>query len=265
MQTPTTVDKDNKIAPRRLYHYDVNTGETRLLLRSEVSDEELDRVRPVSAIGVNIADTPDFTLSLMHAQGAVVFTLWQHWIPMESCGVAWTAAGAQEIWPQMVVLYEHFIGKPLPAARKPAKLPWLGVMIWPSIIELETWEAGVLLDKLQKQLAWVYLEAGDSPIPSPPITKLLTASGQSIPVAPKNGAIFSLEELESMVQGHIEVALFDARQGAVLVVNKHAKLQHLPLNKLATEVCRQSSPPGSPPRSVPIHGDMVLCHIRQLR
>ena len=265
MQPNTPTDQDNNIAPQRLQHFNVNTGEKRLLLRSEVSDEELDRLRPLSVIGGPIAGTPDLMLSLMRVQGAVLFTLWQGCIPMETCGVAWTAAGAEAIWPRMVELHRHLFGEPLPADRKPAKLPWLGAMIWPSILELETWEAGPLLDKLQKELAWVYLETGDSPIQSPPGAKLLTASGQSIPVAPKNGAVFSVAELESMVKGSIEIALPDNPRGAVLVVNKDAKLRNLPLNKLATEMRRQSSPPGGPPNSNPMLGDVVLCHISQLR
>jgi len=168
MQPNTPTEQDNKTDPQRLQHFNVNTGEKRLLLRSEVSDEELDRLRPLSVIGGPIAGTPDLMLSLMRVQGAVLFTLWQGCIPMETCGVAWTAAGAEAIWPRMVELHHHLFGETLPADRKPAKLPWLGAMIWPSILELETWEAGPLLDKLQKELAWVYLEAGDSPIQSPP-------------------------------------------------------------------------------------------------
>lgn len=51
-------------------------------------------------------------------------------------------------------------------------------------------------------------------------------------VSPKNGKYFSLEELNSFVDGYIEIV--DLMDGRLMVVNEEGKLIGLPLNLLAT-------------------------------
>lgn len=54
----------------------------------------------------------------------------------------------------------------------------------------------------------------------------------TIDVEPKNGADFSLEELQEFVGGYIEIIdLFD---GTLMVINEEGKLKDLPFNIPAT-------------------------------
>ena len=65
--------------------------------------------------------------------------------------------------------------------------------------------------------------------------KLLKTDGTTIEVRPANGTDYTLDELQKLVGGYIEV--IPAREkGYILVINEEGKLENLPYNGRATEL-----------------------------
>ncbi len=81
---------------------------------------------------------------------------------------------------------------------------------------------------------------------------LIKADGLIAIVKPKEKT-YSLKTLQEAVGGYVE--LIDLDNGYTMVVNESGRLQHLPVNVMATEVYRTSK--GS--MSVPIVGDVLHC------
>lgn len=63
-------------------------------------------------------------------------------------------------------------------------------------------------------------------------------TGEIIPVYPKNGTDFTLEELQSFVKGSIE--LVSLKDGLFMIVNEEGKLFDLEENEQATDLFRLS-------------------------
>ena len=61
--------------------------------------------------------------------------------------------------------------------------------------------------------------------------KLIKADGTEINKVPANGKHFTLEELQSFVEGWIEVVWFKTK---LMIINEEGKLKQLPLNEKAT-------------------------------
>lgn len=55
-------------------------------------------------------------------------------------------------------------------------------------------------------------------------------------IEPKNGKVFSLEELNAVVNGYIEIVRIS--NGKLMVVNEEGKCLQLPYNEKATEILR---------------------------
>lgn len=67
--------------------------------------------------------------------------------------------------------------------------------------------------------------------------KIYKADGSIIDVKPNNGTDFSLEELQEIVGGYIEiVGLMD---NEIMVINEEGKLIDLPLNETATHMYQE--------------------------
>ena len=98
----------------------------------------------------------------------------------------------------------------------------------------------------------------DGITPSKTMTaKWIKTNGRIMNVYPNNGKDFSLEEMQHMVGGHIEVVYPPSAQGAVLVVNEEGKLDGLPINQLASAAYAN-------PDDV-IVGDVLLCRKDQIK
>ena len=84
--------------------------------------------------------------------------------------------------------------------------------------------------------------------------QIIYADGRVTTFKPKNGTDFSLEELQNVVGGYIEI--LDLHNGQIMVVNEEGKLKGLPVNTIATEAycMRFQSYFGL------IVGDVVLCN-----
>ena len=89
--------------------------------------------------------------------------------------------------------------------------------------------------------------------------QIIYADGRVTPFKPKNGTDFSLEELQNVVGGYIEI--LDLRNGQIIVVNEEGKLKGLPVNQIATEAyCMRFQPYGDI-----IVGDVVLCNKKMVK
>lgn len=80
------------------------------------------------------------------------------------------------------------------------------------------------------------------------------ASGKSIDVQPKNGKVFSLEELQGYVEGLIELVNL---RTCWLVVNEEGMIKGLPFNMAATMAYRSIGGDF-------IFGDALLCTFDQI-
>lgn len=91
------------------------------------------------------------------------------------------------------------------------------------------------------------------------MAKLYKTTGEIVEVEPENGSDFSLEELQSFVDGYIEVAFLDKER--VIVINEEGKIKNLPYNENATaeynKVMRC--------RADYIAGDALICKHNQIK
>lgn len=69
------------------------------------------------------------------------------------------------------------------------------------------------------------------------MAKIITTDGLEIEVSPKNGTDFSLEEMQKVVGGYIEMYHIS---DMLMVINEEGKLYGLPYNEKATKLFRES-------------------------
>ena len=72
------------------------------------------------------------------------------------------------------------------------------------------------------------------------MAKVIFTNGVEQEVSPKNGTDFSLEEMQGIVGGYIEIMPLD-KTGEIMVLNEEGKLMRLPLNEKATDYFLQNS------------------------
>lgn len=63
--------------------------------------------------------------------------------------------------------------------------------------------------------------------------RIIKTNGEVIPTSPKNGSDYSLEEMQEIVGGYIEI-IASADGSEVMVLNEEGKLNELPYNPEAT-------------------------------
>ncbi len=83
-------------------------------------------------------------------------------------------------------------------------------------------------------------------------TKIYRASGSIENASPKDGQQFSLEELQKIVDGYIELVRLS--DGRVMVCNEDGKSRNLPMNQNATTVMRSDRP-----TTDYLVGDVLVC------
>lgn len=91
------------------------------------------------------------------------------------------------------------------------------------------------------------------------MAKLYKTNGEIVEVEPKNGSDFSLEELQSFVDGYIEIAVLD--KGRIMVFNEEGRIKNLPYNKNATAKYKKAI--GC--RADYIAGDALICKHNQIK
>lgn len=72
------------------------------------------------------------------------------------------------------------------------------------------------------------------------MAKLITISGATIDVSPKDGKRFSLEELQGFVGGYIDFVNFPS--GQVACINDNGKLEGLPINEVGSSIFKKEFP-----------------------
>ena len=86
-------------------------------------------------------------------------------------------------------------------------------------------------------------------------TSIITPNNEILKSAPKQN-IYSLEELQEIVGGYIEIVFLPNK--FCLVVNEEGKLNNLPINSIATEIMQQHG------INDIIVGNALYCNINQL-
>ena len=83
--------------------------------------------------------------------------------------------------------------------------------------------------------------------------KIYKTDGSVTDVQQAKGKYFSLEELQKIVGGYIEI-IYLGQTGLVMVMNEEGKLDGLPINELASEIAQ-----GYIQRYDKIVGDVLVC------
>ena len=91
------------------------------------------------------------------------------------------------------------------------------------------------------------------------MAKIIKTDGTEIEVSPKNGTDFSLEEMQKVVCGFMEVYYIN-NYNDILIINEEGKLYNLPYNKTATELFRKAYRTDDY-----IVGDVLVCSKEQVK
>jgi hypothetical protein len=91
------------------------------------------------------------------------------------------------------------------------------------------------------------------------MAQIIKTTGEVIEVAPKNGTDFSLEELQTIVGGWIEIV--NLRDGRLLCLDEEGKLKGKERNFKATEIYRK----GRGTTKDFIVGDVLICDNDQIK
>jgi hypothetical protein len=93
-------------------------------------------------------------------------------------------------------------------------------------------------------------------------TTWIKSTGECVDVKPKNGKVFTLNELKKFVNGWIEIVpLYDgSKHNGYMVVNEEGKLYNLPQNEVATAMFVLFANRG---RDV-IVGDVLVCNVDEI-
>ena len=84
----------------------------------------------------------------------------------------------------------------------------------------------------------------------------IKSNGTIVPVKPKDGKYFSLEEMYQYTNGG-PIQMVATKDGRIMILNEEGKLTGLPLNKKATELYKYGS-------HDPIVGDVLVCDEKYL-
>jgi hypothetical protein len=143
-------------------HYTLNTGHAVASPRSGVSRGAIEALQPLAEHGGLIPGFSPFRVTVTHGTGSAVFTIWRGEEPIVTCGLAWTAEGGAEAWPAIEKLYLDLsdtrpeLVAPGKAAEKPESLPWLAVVLLPSLLNQSRDDVGWLGD-FERCMAWTIL------------------------------------------------------------------------------------------------------------
>lgn len=91
------------------------------------------------------------------------------------------------------------------------------------------------------------------------MAKIIKTDGTCQPVQPANGTDFTLEEMQAIVGGDIELVYLNDTE--IMVVNEEGKIDNLDDNRAATLVFRENYPDSDDY----IVGDVLVCNNEQIR
>lgn len=89
------------------------------------------------------------------------------------------------------------------------------------------------------------------------MAKIIYPDGTTKDISPANGNDFSLEELQKIVEGYIELVYLNER---IMVINEEGKFKELPYNAKATDLYRKSR------RTIDfIVGNALICNLNEMK
>jgi hypothetical protein len=90
------------------------------------------------------------------------------------------------------------------------------------------------------------------------VATILYTDGREEPIEPANGSNFSLEEMQRVVEGHIEIV--PCRDGRIMICNEESKILELERNQKATELAALPSAAerNEAIRQMRAHGTVVI-------
>lgn len=91
------------------------------------------------------------------------------------------------------------------------------------------------------------------------MARIYKAHGEMINIEPKNGTDFSLEEMQAIVSGYIEIVYLQNEK--IMVLNEEGKLKGLAINHEATRIFRKSYPYTNDV----IVGDVLVCNETEVK
>lgn len=91
------------------------------------------------------------------------------------------------------------------------------------------------------------------------MARIIKTNGEIIPVEPKNGTDFQLNEMQEIVGGYIQLVYLMNDEGEVIVMNEDGKFAGLPVNDKATELAAKRLFQGDY-----IVGDVLVCKTEQI-
>lgn len=91
------------------------------------------------------------------------------------------------------------------------------------------------------------------------MAQIIKTDGQIVPVEPKNGTDFQLDELQQIVGGYVQLFPLANEAGEVMVMNEDGKIEELPTNPKATELAAKRLFQGDY-----IVGDVLVCKTEQI-
>jgi len=78
-------------------------------------------------------------------------------------------------------------------------------------------------------------------------------------IDPENGKYFSLNELQSIVEGYIEMVYLKDPKGWLMILNEEGKIHELPINNIATELWNKTN------NNDYIAGNVLVCKMSQMK
>lgn len=130
-----------------IIQYVLNTGYELEFTEKAVAPQVIDRLRPLTRHGGPLPHPfDDFKVEVAHTHGGALFTLSRGTSPVTTSGLAWTEAGAVEIWKYLEGLYLDLSDRfrRLMAAEhaptRTSELPWLGVVYFLAFLSAQITE-----------------------------------------------------------------------------------------------------------------------------
>lgn len=91
------------------------------------------------------------------------------------------------------------------------------------------------------------------------MAEIIKTDGMRQPVQPANGTDFTLEEMQAIVGGDIELVFLNETE--IMVVNEEGKINNLAYNPAATHIFKGNHPGASDY----IVGDVLVCNDEQIK
>lgn len=90
------------------------------------------------------------------------------------------------------------------------------------------------------------------------MAQIIKTTGEIVDITPKNGTDFTLEEMQSIVGGWIEIQ--NLNNGRKMVVDEEGKLKGKDINIIATNCYREQVSPFDC-----VVGDVLLCNSNEIK